>query len=180
MDTVIGRVGGKVMMTFQFVNVDFMFGLLLDNKTAAEAAGKIRNLKMKLSSSRFRFSDVFPALLTDNGGEFSDVFSFENDFDGNSETKMFFCDPNAPYQKPHVENNHTLFRGIAESGTSFDGWTQENVNLIFSHINAVKRKQFNGKTAYDMFTFTYSEDLAHAWGISFVHPKDVIQTSKLL
>lgn len=180
MDTVIGRVGGKVIMTFQFVNVDFMFGLLLDNKTAAEAAGKIRNLKMKLSSSRFRFGDVFPALLTDNGGEFSDVFSFENDFDGNSETKMFFCDPNAPYQKPHVENNHTLFRGIAESGTSFDGWTQENVNLIFSHINAVKRKQFNGKTAYDMFTFAYSEDLAHALGISFVHPKDVIQTSKLL
>lgn len=35
MDTVIGKIGGKVIMTFQFVNVDFMFGLLLDNKTAA-------------------------------------------------------------------------------------------------------------------------------------------------
>ena len=180
MDTVIGRIGGKVIMTFQFVNVDFMFGLLLDNKTAAEAARKIRLLKEKLLSANLSFADAFPVLLTDNGGEFSDVSSFENGLDEQPETRVFFCDPNAPYQKPHVENNHTLFRGIVESGTSFDNFTQENVNLIFSHINAVKRKQFNGKSSYDMFTFTYSKELAEAFGISCVTPKDVIQTSKLL
>ncbi len=71
-----------------------------------------------------------------------------------------FSDPNAPYQKPHVENNHTLFRAIVETGSSFDDFTQDHVNLIFSHINAVKRKQFNGKNAYNMFVFTYSEQLA--------------------
>ena len=180
MDTVIGRIGGKTIMTFQFVNVDFMFGLLLDAKTATEAARKIRYLKNVLLSSNIRFGDVFPVILTDNGGEFSDVFAFENDLDEQSETKMFFCDPNSPYQKPHVENNHTLFRGIVESGTSFDNFTQENVNLIFSHINAVKRKQFNGKSAYDMFTFTYSKALADILGISFIEPKDVIQSPKLL
>ena len=180
MDTVIGRIGGKVIMTFQFVNVDFMFGLLLDNKTAAEAASKIQKLKEKLCAYGFNFGDIFPILLTDNGGEFSDVFAFENGLNEQLETKMFFCDPNAPYQKPHVENNHTLFRGIATTGTSFDGWTQEKVDLIFSHINAVKRKQFNGKSSYDMFTFTYSKELAGVLGISFVAPKDVIQTSKLL
>ncbi len=180
MDTVIGRIGGKVIMTFQFVNVDFMFGLLLDNKTAAEAASKIRALKEKLCSCGLSFGDVFPVLLTDNGGEFSDVFAFENGLDEQPETKMFFCDSNAPYQKPHVENNHTLFRGIVETGTSFDEFTQDNVNMIFSHINAVKRKQFNGKSSYDMFVFTYSTEHAEALGISFVAPKDVIQTSKLL
>lgn len=180
MDTVIGRVGGKVIMTFQFVNVDFMFGILLDNKSAAEAAGKIHHLKEKISTLGINFSDVFPVLLTDNGGEFSDVSAFENGLDDRVETRMFFCDPNAPYQKPHVENNHTLFRGIVESGKSFDDFTQENVNMIFSRINAVKRKQFNGKSAYDMFTFTYSKDLAQTLGISFVEPTDVIQTSKLL
>lgn len=180
MDTVIGRIGGKVIMTFQFVNVDFMFGLLLDNKSAVEASLKIRFLKEKMSSAGLGFSDVFPVLLTDNGGEFSDVATFENGLDGQPETRMFFCDPNAPYQKPHVENNHTLFRGIVETGTSFDDYTQENVNLIFSHMNGVKRKQFNGKSAYDMFAFTYSEKLAELLGISFVAPKDVIQTPKLL
>ncbi len=180
MDTVIGRIGGKVIMTFQFVNVDFMFGLLLDNKTAAEAASKIRELKERLRSFGLNFGDVFPVLLTDNGGECSDVFAFENGLDTQQETNMFFCDPNAPYQKPHVQNNHTLFRGIVQTGTSFDDWSQENVDLIFSHINAVKRKQFNGKSSYDLFSFAYSEKLAEALGISFIAPKDVIQTSKLL
>ena len=180
MDTVIGRIGGKVIMTFQFVNVDFMFGLLLDNKTAAEAAKKIYALKEKLYTCGLNFGDTFPVLLTDNGGEFSDIFAFENGLDDQPETKIFFCDPNAPYQKPHVENNHTLFRGIAPTGTSFDDWTQADVDLIFSHINSVKRKQFNGKSSYDMFSFTYSKELAEALGISFIAPKDVIQTSKLL
>lgn len=180
MDTVIGRIGGKLIMTFQFVNVDFMFGLLLDDKTAVEAAGKICILKERFNRVGLRFGDTFPVLLTDNGGEFSDVFAFENSLDGEIETKLFFCDPNAPYQKPHVENNHTLFRGIVETGTSFDSFTQDDVNLIFSHINAVKRKQFNGKSAYDMFTFTYSEELAELLGISYVSPGDVIQTPKLL
>ena len=180
MDTVIGKIGGKLIMTFQFVNVDFMFGILLDNKTAAEAAKRISELKETLLNAGFSFGDIFPVLLTDNGGEFSNVFAFEKNSDGENETRMFFCDPNAPYQKPHVENNHTLFRGIVESGKSFDDFTQENVNLIFSHINAVKRKQFNGKSAYDMFSFTYSEELANALGITRIPPKEVIQTPKLL
>ena len=119
-------------------------------------------------------------LLTDNGGEFSNVFAFENDTDGNKETSVFFCDPNSPYQKPHVENNHTLFRSIVPTGTSFDSFTQETVNLIFSHMNAVKRHKFQGKSAYDMFSFVYSRELAEALGISFVDPKAVIQSPKLL
>ena len=34
MDTVIGRIGGKVIMTFHFTQMNFMFGLLLDDKTS--------------------------------------------------------------------------------------------------------------------------------------------------
>ena len=118
--------------------------------------------------------------MTDNGGEFSNVFSFENNADGERKTFVFFCDPNAPYQKPHVENNHTLFRAIVPKGTSFDSFTQETVNKIFSHVNGVKRQQFNGKSAYDMFTFTYSAVIAEALGISFIDPKEVVQSPKLL
>lgn len=180
MDTVIGRIGGKVIMTFQFVNVDFMFGILMDNKSAAEGAERIRQLKQKLSSAGFSFSQVFPALLTDNGGEFSNVFAFENDLNGSKETSVFFCDSNCSWQKPHVENNHTLFRSIVPKGVSFDAFTQDTVNLIFSHVNAVKRKQFNGKSAYDLFTFTYSSELASILGISEIPPKEVVQSPKLL
>lgn len=173
MDTVIGRPGGKVIMTFQFVPADFMFGLLLDNKSAAEAAAKITALKDRLNALGFSFGDLFPILLTDNGGEFSRVSAFENNADGEKETAVFFCDPNAPYQKPHVENNHTLFRTILPSGSSFDDLAQEDVNIIFSHVNALLRKQFHGKSAYDMFTFLYSPEMAAALGISYIAPEDV-------
>ena len=179
-DTVIGKVGGKVIMTIHFTNWDFMVGILLDNKTATEAASKISALKKKLKISGFSFGDIVPVILTDNGGEFSNVSTFENDENGNTETHMFFCDPNASYEKPHIEKNHTLFRDIVPSGSSFDEFTQETVNLIFSHVNAVKRKQFNGKSAYDMFTFAYSVELADALGIKYIPADEVIQTPKLL
>jgi len=179
-DTVIGRIGGKVIMTIHFVNCDFMIGILMENKTAVESASKITEFKQKLLKSGFCFGDVVPVILTDNGGEFSAVSAFENNADGICETHMFFCDSNASYEKPHIEKNHTLLRDIVPTGTSFDSFTQKTVNLIFSHVNAVKRKQFNGKSSYDLFSFSYSEELATAFGISFIQPEKVIQGPALL
>lgn len=180
LDTVIGRIGGKIILTIHFVNSDFMVGLLLENKTATEAASKIQELKQNLAAKNFKFGDIAPLLLTDNGGEFSNVYAFENGTDGNKEANMFFCEPCSPHEKAEIEKNHTLFRDIVPSGTSFDHFTQDTVNLIFSHVNAVKRKQFNGKSAYDMFAFYYSELLASALGISFIQPNEVVQSPKLL
>lgn len=180
LDTVIGKIGGKTIMTIHFINSDFMVGLLLENKTAAEAANKIRELKQKLCDNDFVFGEIIPVILTDNGGEFSIVSAFENNIDGCLETHMFFCEPSCPNEKPEIEKNHTLFRDIVPTGSSFDNFTQEDVNLIFSHVNSVKRKQFNGKSAYDMFTFFYSEKLANTLGISCIAPKDVIQSPLLL
>lgn len=180
LDTVIGSKGGKVIMTLHFVKFDFMIGLLLDNKTAAEAASKIQQLKTKLTKSGFNFGELFPVLLTDNGGEFSNVSAFENDDSGKLETHLYFCNPYASYEKPHIEKNHTLLRDIVPKGNSFNDFTQDTVNMIFSHINAVKRKQFNGKSAYDLFTFSYSKELADVFEIKYISPENVIQTPALL
>ena len=180
MDSVIGRIGGKAIMTFDFTFCNFMFGLLLDNLTKAEASEKILNLKHRLFDAGISFGSVLPLLLTDNGGEFADVFSFENDLSGKQETYLFFCDPAMSSQKARVEKNHTLFRDIVPKGASFDDFTQETVNLIFSHVNNVKRKSLNGKSPYDLFSFTYGEKLCELLGISFVPPDAVVQHPKLL
>ncbi|MDD5924603.1 MAG: IS30 family transposase [Clostridia bacterium] len=180
MDTVIGRIGGKVILTLHFNAFNFMVGILIENKTAAEVSAKITALKTKLKLDGFSFGKIMPLILTDNGGEFSNVSAIENDDSGTKETHLFFCDPNAPYEKPHIEKNHTLFRDIVPKGSSFDGFTQDTVNLIFSHVNAIKRQNFNGKSAYDLFSFAYSPELAQSFGISFVNPKNVIQSPNLL
>lgn len=180
LDTVIGSIGGKTIMTMHFVDCDFMIGILLENKTAPEAAAKIIELKAHLLRHGFSFHSIVPMILTDNGGEFSRVCAFEDNADGILETHMFFCDSNASYQKPHIEKNHTLLRDIVPAGSSFDLFSQETVNLIFSHVNAVKRKQFNGKSAYDMFAFTYSVELASVLGIDAIPADQVMQSPRLL
>ena len=180
MDTVIGRIGGKAILTLNFNAFNFIIGILIDNKTATEVSTKITDLKAKLHLAGFSFGSVMPLILTDNGGEFSNVSAIENNGDGTKETHLFFCDPNAPYQKPHIEKNHTLFRDIVPKGASFDNFNQDTVNLIFSHVNSIKRENFNGKSAYELFSFAYSAELAQTLGISFIEPNMVIQSPKLL
>jgi IS30 family transposase len=180
MDTVIGRIGGKVIQTFDFTFCNFMFGLLLDNKTAAEVTQKVRALKEDFQANNVRFGDVLPLLLTDNGGEFANVSVFINDSNGEPETDLFFCDPYQSSQKPKVEKNHTMFRDIVPKGESFDHFTQETVNLIFSHVNSIKRKSLNGKTPYEMFCFVFGENIASLLGIKAIDANDVVQSPKLL
>jgi IS30 family transposase len=180
MDTVIGRIGGKVIMTFDFTFCNFMFGLLLDNKTAAQATAEIHALKTRLHEGGVRFGDILSLLLTDNGGEFANVFAFTLGLDGEPETDLFFCDPYQPSQKPKVEKNHTLFRDIVPKGESFDHFTKETVNLIFSHVNSTKRKSLNGKTPYEVFSFMFGESIAALFGITEIPAYDVIQSPRLL
>lgn len=180
LDTVIGSIGGKVIMTLLFVDFDFMFGLLLDNKSSAEASAKIISLKQRLNKKGLSFAELMPVLLTDNGGEFSNVFSFENNLDGQKESQLFFCDPMHSSQKPHIEKNHTLFRDIVPKGESFNAFTQDTVNLIFSHVNSISRKQFHGKSAYDMFAYAFSQELAEVLGIRKIPADKVIQSPLLL
>jgi IS30 family transposase len=180
MDTVIGRIGGKVIMTFNFTRDNFMFGLLLDDKTAAEAASKIRSLKKRLTDGGVRFGEVMPLLLTDNGGEFANVTVFTDAADGTCESRLFFCDPYRSCQKPKVEKNHTLFRDIVPKGESFDHFTQGTVDLIFSHVNSVNRKIHMGKSPYEMFSFVYGESLPKLLGINRIPAEEVIQSPRLL
>jgi len=180
MDTVIGRVGGKVIMTFNFTQNNFMFGLLLDNKSSAAATTQILALKRRLSEKGMCFGEILPLLLTDNGGEFANVSAFTDSMDGITESMLFFCDPYRSSQKPRVEKNHTIFRDIAPKGTSFDGFTQEDVNLIFSHVNGVKRKVFNGNSPYSLFVQIFGEDIAQTLGIVGILPENIIQSPKLL
>jgi len=180
MDTVIGRIGGKVILTLNFTFCNFMAGVLLDNKTAAETSAKLLLLKKRFTAEGLRFGDILPLILTDNGGKFSDIFTIENDLNGQKETNLFFCDPMQSCQKPRVEKNHTLFRDIVPKEQSFDSFTQDTVNLIFSHVNSVKRKSLNGKTPYEMFTFAYCEKTAEAFGILTIPAQFVVQSPKLL
>ena len=172
MDTVIGKRGGKTLLTFNVSSCNFMFALLLDSNTSSEVSSKLYNLKEKFYQNNIHFSDIFPVILTDNGSEFSKVEEIEYDFDKN--LKLFFCNPNSSWEKGKIEKNHTTLREILPKGSSFDDLTQSDVNTIISHINSLKRKYLNGKSAYEVFSFTFGEHIANLLGIFKIPANEVI------
>ena len=178
MDTVMGRMGGKVLLTFNLSFCNFIFARLLENKTALEVTKHLYDIKNNLHKADKDFCQIFPVILTDNGGEFARVDDIEMDVRG--ESRLFFCDPNRSDQKGRIEKNHTLIRDILPKGTSFNNLTQEDINLVCSHVNSVKRAALNGKSAYELFAFTYGEEIPKLLGISKIPAEDVCQSSKLL
>ena len=180
MDTVIGSQGGKVIMTWDFTFCNFMVGFLLDSKTASNVASAFFDIKSSFNENDIAFADIVPPVSTDNGGEFSNADAIEQNLNGDKETSLFFCRPMKSCDKPHVEKNHTLFRDICPKGTSFDNFTQETVDLIFSHVNSVARKKLNGKTPYELFDFTSGEKITSLFGIKKIPPREVIQSPLLL
>ena len=180
MDTVIGSQGGKVIMTWDFTFCNFMVGFLLDSKIASNVASAFFDIKSSFNENDIAFPDIVPLVLTDNGGEFSNADAIEQNLNGDKETSLFFCRPMKSCDKPYVEKNHTLFRDICPKGTSFDNFTQETVDLIFSHVNSVARKKLNGKTPYELFDFTFGEKITSLFGIKKIPPREVIQSPLLL
>lgn len=97
------------------------------------------------------FEKVMPVILTDRSPEFTMAKEIEA-----LGCRIFYCDPMASCQKPHVENNHRLFRRICPK--KFDLYklgltSQESVNLVFSHINSYPREEKHGKSPIDIFEF---------------------------
>ena len=97
-------------------------------------------------------------VLGDNGSEFSNPGAIETDAQGNLRTRVFYCDPSAPYQKGAIENNHTLLRRIIPKGTSLDAFTQKDINLIMNHVNSYTRQNLWDKTPYEVFASLFGEE----------------------
>lgn len=63
----------------------------------------------------------------------------------------FFCDPHAPWQKPHVENNIGLLRRwFLPKGTNFATVSEAQLQMFFSVLNNKYRKSLNYKSAYEV------------------------------
>jgi IS30 family transposase len=156
MDTVYNSQSGPFIQTFIFENTGLMIGFLHKEKTSASMASTLDTLQELLQDDYYTH---FSLLLTDRGSEFEKYELFENDSNKDSRGHIFYCDPQRPDQKPHVENNHNFVRNILPNKRILDKLTQEDLNLMFSHINSVPRKSLGGKTPYEVFTYFYGDEV---------------------
>lgn len=182
MDTVIGTQGGKggkCFLTLLFRNYNLMLIRVLPYKKSEYVTQTFEILKGLLGE--FEFSRLFEVILTDNGTEFSDPESIEiSTKTGERLSFVFYCDPNCSWQKGSIEKNHEYIRYVLPKGTSFAGISQEDANLLASHINSVPRLCLNNQSPYEAslgFIGKHNMDLL---GIQRINNDDIDLSIRLL
>lgn len=161
MDTVIGSSGGKdgnCFFTILFRQYNLMLIYLLPYKRSEYVTQVFNYLKELLGIDEFK--RLFEAILTDNATEFSD--------------------PNCSWQKGSIEKNHEYIRYILPKGTSFAGLTQEDCNLIASHINSISRQSLNNISPYETAFILIGNENLNKLKIDKINYDDIDLTIKLL
>lgn len=172
MDSVIGRVGGKVLLTIHFNNCGLMLAFLR-NANNSQSVIDVFNMMENLFSLEI-FKRLFPLIITDNGSEFSNPIALEtSSISGEQRTRIFYCNPYSSWQKSHVENNHLNLRKVLTKGMSFDNLTQADINLMLSHMNSFARKSLNDVPAITLFETIYGKDILGKLDIKLISPNAV-------
>ena len=178
MDSVEGCRGGKVLLTIFFTQSDLMLMYLRNRNTSQSAIDIFNTLDETLGREAFR--RLFPVILTDNGSEFSNPHAIEYDASGQLRTKLFFCDPSSPHQKPEIERNHEFIRMVLPKGKSFDDLNQSDVNVLACHINSLIRKKLNNRPPITTFSFFHGDLILRKLGLQAIPPDEVTLTPALL
>lgn len=178
MDTVYNHPSGPYLQTFHFTDVRMMIGRIHKDRTSESMASTLDLFQEWLGLELFR--ELFPIVLADRGTEFEMFHLFERDKSGNDRLRIFYCDPMQSSQKPHVEGNHNYVRDIIPNGKPMGGLSQEDICLMFSHINSAPRKIMKGRTPFEMFSFFYGESTASLFNIKEIPRDDVVLRPSLI
>lgn len=177
-DSVEGVKGGAVLLTIYFVEQGLQLAFLRQHNDSQSVIDIFNRLYLELRPDIFM--ELFPVLLADNGSEFSNPSAIESDAQGNPRTKMFYCDPSAPYQKGSCENNHEMIRRIIPKGRDIGQYTQEQIDLMMSHINSYARKKLGNKSPYEIFEFQYGKELLDVFHLQKIPADEIILSPELL
>ena len=178
LDSVEGTRGGSVLLTIHFVQAKLQLAFLRQSNDSASVTHIFEDLFEKLGV--IDYQKILPLLLADNGSEFSDPSAIEFKYKGERISRLFYCDPSAPGQKGHCENNHEFIRRIIPKGVDLGQFTQTDINLAMNHINSYGRPELADKSPYEMFGFLYGENLLQKLGVTQIPRNQIILTPKLL
>ena len=179
MDTVKGsRTAGKCLLTLLFRSCSFMLIILLPDCTQRSVVNAINSLCDTIGIRTFK--KYFPIILTDNGSEFKNPWDLEKTEAGTQRCKVFYCDPYVSNQKGRLEKNHEYIRYIIPKGRSMYKYSQEDINLMASHINSTARDSLNGATPFDLAELLIDKKIPLLTGQHKVSPDSVMLKPALL
>ena len=179
-DTVVGRrsIDKQVILTLLFKRSRFQLMLLLGEK-AVDDVGDAIDLIDSLCDGKF--SEIFPIILLDRGGEFADPVRIECGKDGTQRTRVYYCDPHQSQQKPKAEENHEEIRKVLPKGKiNFDALTKSDMATLMSHVNSYGREILNWATPYDIAQFMLPKTLLDSLSIARIPANDIVLKPHLL
>lgn len=77
-------------------------------------------------------------------------------------------------KKGKIENNHEYIRRYIPKKTSFDDYTQDEINLMLNHINSVKRDSLQGNNPYTLMKEFLPQEIIDLFDIEEIDQKDII------
>ena len=126
-------------------------------------------------------ADMDAALdFADRESEFTNPLAIEFNKGNGRRTHIFYCDPQRSDQKGGCEVTHEMIRRVLPKKTSFDNLTQDDINLIMSHINSYNRKKLNNQSAHQLFSFINGGDILDKLGIKSIPANEINLTPLLL
>lgn len=172
LDTVIGKsTDKKCLLTMYIVETHYMLIFLLDKKTAENVTNIFKDIKEGLGIEEYK--NIFRIILTDNGVEFFNPYEMEYDYEtGKKIANVFYCHPNASYEKHEIEVNHEYIRRVFPKGTSFENITMDIIKRLQDNINAIPRESLDGSTPFDLTNKKYSK-LIEYLNAQYILPDDV-------
>ena len=179
MDTVRGlRSKEQVLLTIMFNHNSVMLMILLEDESMEPVIRVFDRLTKVLGIRRFR--KLFPVILTDNGRCFKDAMALEYTKNGSPRTKLFYCDPQASWQKPHIEKNHEFIRYVIPKGKTLKDYTQEDMTLIANHINSTRRPGLKYKSPYELVETEEMKKLLEVLNMFPIAADEICLSPKLL
>ena len=187
MDTVHGAEGTKkVLLTMQFTEWRILLAFLLDECTQDEVLRVFDEIERAVTPKIFK--KTCPIFLTDRGPEFLCPDLIERSIDGGNRTKVFYCDPNAPFQKGALEHNHSLIRKCFPKKSAystgkyntFDKMTQGKITHMTNNINSYARDSIGGLTPMFFAITTLDPKVIEALGLVLIPPDEVMLSPELL
>lgn len=168
----------QAFMTMLFRSCSLMLIFVLEEKTQDHVIEVFDTISEKLGIEVFK--ELFPVILTDNGTEFQFPARMECDKNGEIRTKVFYCNPNASWQKGMLERNHEYIRYVIPKGQSLDPYSQADMTKLMNHINSEARDSLNGCTPFRLSELLLNNRLHKLLKLKEIQPDKVSLKPSLL
>ena len=115
-------------------------------KLASKDPGTFTNALIK--NARKLPQELYKSLTWDRGTEMAD----HKRITLTTDIKVYFCDPQNPWQRGTNENTNGLLRQYFPKGTDIAGYSQAHLNAVARRLNTRPRKTLNYETPAERFS----------------------------